>query len=92
MTGPIYIFAGGGSGGHLYPALAVADELLRLRPEAKVVFAWPGLGRLMIDAIGLRDITIVQAGVFWFAITFMLINLAVDVLYTFLDPRISLEY
>ena len=42
MTGPIYIFAGGGSGGHLYPALAVADELLRLRPEAKVVFACSG--------------------------------------------------
>ncbi|MDQ7859253.1 MAG: ABC transporter permease [Armatimonadota bacterium] len=52
------------------------------------VFAWPGLGRLMVEAIGFRDITIVQAGVFWFALTFILINLAVDILYTVLDPRI----
>jgi peptide/nickel transport system permease protein len=52
------------------------------------VFAWPGLGRLMIEAIGVRDVVVVQAGVFWFALSFILINLAVDVLYTLLDPRI----
>jgi peptide/nickel transport system permease protein len=55
------------------------------------VFAWPGLGRLMIEAIGLRDVTIVQAGVFWFALSFLLINLAVDVSYTLLDPRIRYD-
>lgn len=52
------------------------------------VFSWPGLGRLMIDSINLRDITVIQAGLLWFATSFVLINLAVDVLYTFLDPRV----
>jgi peptide/nickel transport system permease protein len=52
------------------------------------VFAWPGLGRLMVEAISFRDITIIQAGVFWFAFSFILINLVVDLSYTLLDPRI----
>jgi peptide/nickel transport system permease protein len=52
------------------------------------VFAWPGLGRLMLEAVGLRDLTVVQAGVFWFALTFIVINLTMDVLYTVVDPRI----
>ncbi len=39
MSDPIYIFAGGGTGGHLYPGLAVAEELLRIQPGARVVFA-----------------------------------------------------
>lgn len=55
------------------------------------VFAWPGLGRLMINSIHIRDITIVQAGLFWFAMSFILINLAVDILYTFLDPRVRYQ-
>jgi len=55
------------------------------------VFSWPGLGRLMVESINVRDITVVQAGLLWFALCFALINLAVDVAYTFLDPRISYE-
>ncbi len=39
MTKPIYIFAGGGTGGHLFPALAVAEELTRLKPDCRIVFA-----------------------------------------------------
>jgi ABC-type dipeptide/oligopeptide/nickel transport system permease component len=54
----------------------------------EAVFAWPGVGRLMLDAINVRDITVVQAGLFWFALTFILINLVVDLLYTVIDPRI----
>jgi peptide/nickel transport system permease protein len=52
------------------------------------VFSWPGLGRLMIESINVRDITVVQAGLFWFALSFILINLVVDALYVVLDPRI----
>jgi peptide/nickel transport system permease protein len=52
------------------------------------VFAWPGLGRLMIDSINVRDITVVQAGLLWFALSFLMINLVIDVLYVYLDPRI----
>jgi peptide/nickel transport system permease protein len=55
------------------------------------VFAWPGLGRLMIESIHVRDITIVQAGLLFFATSFVLINLAVDILYTFLDPRVRYD-
>jgi ABC-type dipeptide/oligopeptide/nickel transport system permease component len=52
------------------------------------VFAWPGLGRLMIESINVRDITVVQAGLLWFALSFLMINLVIDVLYVYLDPRI----
>jgi ABC-type dipeptide/oligopeptide/nickel transport system permease component len=55
------------------------------------VFSWPGLGRLMVDSINIRDITVVQAGLLWFATSFVLINLIVDVLYTFLDPRVRYD-
>jgi len=55
------------------------------------VFSWPGLGRLIIEAINIRDITVVQAGLMWFATSFVLINLVVDILYTFLDPRVRYE-
>jgi ABC-type dipeptide/oligopeptide/nickel transport system permease component len=52
------------------------------------VFAWPGLGRLLILAVGQRDIPLVQGLLLVFATSFVLINLLVDVLYAFLDPRI----
>jgi peptide/nickel transport system permease protein len=52
------------------------------------VFAWPGLGRLLILAVGQRDIPLVQGLLLVFATSFVLVNLFVDVLYAFLDPRI----
>lgn len=52
------------------------------------VFSWPGLGRLMIESINVRDITVVQAGLLWFSISFLLINFVIDLLYVYLDPRI----
>ena len=54
------------------------------------VFAWPGMGRLMVRSILLRDLTVVQAGVLVFALVVMATNLMVDVLYAFLNPRIRL--
>jgi ABC-type dipeptide/oligopeptide/nickel transport system permease component len=52
------------------------------------VFAWPGLGRLMLASVLVRDLAVVQAGVFVFALVVMLSNLLVDLSYTLLDPRI----
>lgn len=52
------------------------------------VFAWPGMGRLMIQAIYARDNSIVQAGLVVSAVIIMLSNLTVDLMYSFLDPRI----
>lgn len=52
------------------------------------VFAWPGIGQLTVDAILERDYPVVQAAVLITAFLFLLINLAVDLLYSWLDPRI----
>jgi peptide/nickel transport system permease protein len=54
----------------------------------ETVFGWPGIGRLTIQAIQQRDFPVIQAGVTMVATIFVLVNLAVDVLYTYLDPRI----
>jgi peptide/nickel transport system permease protein len=56
----------------------------------ETVFSWPGLGRLVVDAIFNRDFPLIQGAVMVYAITFVLINLIVDVLYTYLNPKISL--
>jgi peptide/nickel transport system permease protein len=55
----------------------------------EVIFAWPGLGKLTIDGIYNRDYSLVQGAVLYTALLFMLVNLVVDILYTFLDPRIQ---
>lgn len=52
------------------------------------VFAWPGVGRLAVNSISSRDYPIIQAVVFIVSVVFVLINLAVDLLYGVLDPRI----
>ena len=57
----------------------------------ETIFAWPGVGRLSVQAIYNRDYPVVQAAVFTLAATFVLVNLFVDVLYTYLDPRIRLR-
>ena len=54
----------------------------------ETIFAWPGVGRLSVQAISNRDYPVVQAAVFLLASTFVLLNFVVDMLYTFLDPRI----
>ena len=57
----------------------------------ETVFAWPGLGRLAINAVYQRDFPVVQGAVLISAIVFVLVNLGVDLLYGKLDPRISYE-
>jgi peptide/nickel transport system permease protein len=54
------------------------------------VFAWPGMGRLLIDSIAARDYALIQGALLIFATSFALVNLAVDILYATVDPRIRL--
>jgi peptide/nickel transport system permease protein len=54
----------------------------------ETVFAWPGMGRLIVEGIKFRDYPIVQSGILLLAMVFSLVNLAVDLLYAYLDPRI----
>jgi ABC-type dipeptide/oligopeptide/nickel transport system permease component len=55
---------------------------------AETVFAWPGLGRLTVQAIEARDFPVVRGAVLLVAVTLTLVNLALDLLFAFLDPRI----
>lgn len=54
----------------------------------EAIFAWPGVGKLILDSISNLDYTVVQAAVTLAAILFTLINLGVDILYAYIDPRI----
>lgn len=54
----------------------------------ETIFAWPGLGRLIVNGISLRDFPLVQAAVLYLALIFVLINTLVDISYGFLDPTI----
>jgi peptide/nickel transport system permease protein len=56
---------------------------------AETIFAWPGLGRLLINAINTRDYPLVQGLVFVTALMVSIINLLVDLLYAWLNPRVS---
>ena len=55
----------------------------------EVIFAWPGIGRLTLDAVQARDYPMMQGAVLVFAAVFLLVNLLVDLLYAALDPRIA---
>ncbi len=57
----------------------------------ETVFAWPGLGRLLIDSVGFRDYPVIQAEILLFALEFVLINLLVDLLYGLVNPEIRLK-
>jgi peptide/nickel transport system permease protein len=57
----------------------------------ETVFAWPGMGKLVVDAIGQRDYPVVMAGAFIFALMVVIGNLIADVLYSLVDPRIRYE-
>jgi peptide/nickel transport system permease protein len=67
----------------------LAGELLGGAAVTETVFGWPGVGRLIVQAIETKDFPVVQAGVAVIATIFVGINLLVDVLYTLIDPRIG---
>ncbi len=57
----------------------------------ETIFAWPGIGRLLIQSIGFRDYPLVQGCILLIAVTYVTVNLVTDLMYGVLDPRIRLE-
>ena len=57
----------------------------------ETLFAWPGVGRLLIQAISFRDYPLVQGCILFIAVTYVSMNLIVDLLYGWLDPRIRYQ-
>lgn len=55
------------------------------------VFAWPGIGKLLVDSIFARDFAMIQGCVLLFAVLFVIVNLLIDISYVYLDPRIRFE-
>ncbi|MCM2474552.1 ABC transporter permease [Rhizobium sp. CG5] len=66
----------------------IAGELLGGSVVIETVFAWPGVGRVIVQAIQAQDFPVIQAGVTLVAAIFVFVNLLVDLLYGVLDPRI----
>ncbi len=58
----------------------------------ETVFTWPGIGRLMVESIRRKDTPTVLASVIFLSLTFSIVNLFIDVLYAYLDPRIKSQY
>ncbi|MBS3948625.1 MAG: ABC transporter permease [Dethiobacter sp.] len=57
----------------------------------EIIFAWPGIGRLLYDSIFARDYPVIQGCVFLIAVMYVMVNLLVDISYAWLDPRIRYE-
>src|SRR5262245_18608566 len=79
----------------LVPVVTVlGDQFGRLLGGAiltETVFSWPGMGRYLIEAIGMRDYPVIQAIILVFAVSFLAVNLVVDLSYGLLDPRVRVE-
>jgi len=67
-------------------------DLLVGAPLTETVFAWPGLGRLLVASVGQRDLPVVMGAVLVFALVYVLANLLVDLAYAYLDPRLRIRY
>ena len=70
------------SAGLLFGALLTGSFVLEF------IFSWPGIGRLMVESVLFRDVPVVMGGTMLLAVIYLLINLAVDVLYAAFDPRV----
>jgi ABC-type dipeptide/oligopeptide/nickel transport system permease component len=57
----------------------------------ETVFAWPGLGRLIVDSILARDYPVIQGTILIFGLVYILVNLGVDLMYAYIDPRIRYD-
>lgn len=66
-------------------------EFLSMSVIIETVFAWPGMGRLLVDAVMKRDYTLVQGIVLVYALLVIVMNLVIDLLYAYIDPRIKHE-
>ena len=79
----------------LLPLVTVAGINLGLMLGGAVVtetvFSWPGVGRLIVQSVTQRDYPVIIAGVFLISLMFVVLNLIVDILYVFLDPRVRLS-
>ncbi|MBS7699103.1 MULTISPECIES: ABC transporter permease [unclassified Chelatococcus] len=78
----------------LVPTVTVAaietGSLLGGNMVVETVFGWPGLGRLVVESIFVRNYPLVQAAVLFYAVTYVLLNFVADILYTVLNPRVKL--
>ena len=78
----------------LIPTVSVAaietGSLLGGNMIVETVFGWPGLGRLVVESIFVRNYPLVQAAVLLYAVTYVLLNFLADILYTVLNPRVKL--
>jgi peptide/nickel transport system permease protein len=79
----------------MLPVVTVAGiglgDLLVGAPLTETVFAWPGLGRLLVTAVGQRDLPVVMGAVLLFAVLYVAATLLTDLAYTVIDPRLSHE-
>ena len=76
------------------PIDGALEEMKARRPVVvvvEVVFDWPGIGAMFVDAIGTRDFPVIQATVGLVAVTVLLANFVVDLLYGVVDPRIRID-
>jgi peptide/nickel transport system permease protein len=67
-----------------------AGSLLGGNMVVETVFGWPGLGRLVVESIFVRNYPLVQAAVLLYALTYVVLNFLADLLYTRLNPRVEL--
>jgi peptide/nickel transport system permease protein len=76
----------------LIPAVTIVGlqfgSMLGASVFAEAVFAWPGVGRYLVQAIAFRDYPVVQGAVLLLALTYVAVNMAVDLTYAWLDPRV----
>ena len=57
----------------------------------ETVFAWPGVGRLIVDSILARDYPVIQGAILIFGLLYIMVNLVVDLIYALVDPRIRYD-